>query len=106
MSSYITTPFIKIGGNDNIIQATKNGTRVLIEDGTVTENTTVESELKLNPNGGDVTVNGKSVLHKGNSVAMIVDAAEPADTSVIWWDTTTNLIKRYANGTWIAAANA
>lgn len=42
---------------------------------------------------------------KIENASIRVSETEPSNTSIIWWDTTTNLIKRYANGVWIAAAN-
>lgn len=65
--------------------------------------------LKVKPgtttfNGGVKNSNDSSsglVLHTGNSTAVIVSATAPTNTSAIWWDTSTNKLKRNSNGSWI-----
>lgn len=45
---------------------------------------------------------GSKLLHTGNSAPTIISATAPADTSVVWVDSTAMKIKIYKNGAWTA----
>ena len=45
---------------------------------------------------------GGTLLHTGNCAPVIISATSPSNTGAVWWDTGTNKLKRYSNGSWIA----